>query len=447
MNDFKTHPSSYKDPAGFIFEAAGKVYRQVNKRYAEDYTFCKLSNLYTSLIRDRKLVAHEELSENFTGSEDWYITLLPEQINIISYPYEWSFDQLRDAALLTLDILKISMHHGMILKDATPFNIQFINGKPLFIDTLSFEKYDPVKPWVAYRQFVECFVVPLVLASYKSTAFIKQLQLNPEGIPTAFAAKILPFKSRFRLSIFLHIFLPGSINANKRKTKAENQHTVFSRQKLLNIVTNLESLIRSLKPARINSIWNNYYEETILSKEYFEAKSALVKNWLNELEGNIAIDIGTNTGAFAFDAANRYKNVIAIDADELCINELYKKCKTAENKNVLPLCIDIANPTPAIGWANVERMSFVSRVNADLVIALAVLHHLVIGRNIQISQFVDILKSMTRFLLIEFVPKDDPKVAAMLDGRDDVFESYHQQHFEMCFSREFNILKKELIKS
>lgn len=114
MNDFKTHPSSYKEPAGFIFEATGKIYRQVNKRYAEDYTFCKSPNLYASLIRDRKLVAHEELFENFTGSDDWYITLIPEQIGIISYPYEWSFDQLRDTPLLTLDILKISMHHGMI---------------------------------------------------------------------------------------------------------------------------------------------------------------------------------------------------------------------------------------------------------------------------------------------------------------------------------------------
>ncbi|MBN8787990.1 MAG: hypothetical protein J0I84_12950, partial [Terrimonas sp.] len=172
MNNLKKHPSSFRDPSGFVFEYEGKLYRQVNKRYADDYDLLLSSGLYDELLKGGKLIAHQALQQNLTGSNDWYVTLLPEQIQFISYPYEWCFDQLKDAALLTLDILQISLKHVMVLKDATSFNVQFVNGKPIFIDTLSFEKYNDTEPWVAYRQFVECFIVPLVLSSYKSTDFI-----------------------------------------------------------------------------------------------------------------------------------------------------------------------------------------------------------------------------------------------------------------------------------
>lgn len=446
MNNLKKHPSSFRDPSGFVFEYEGKLYRQVNKRYADDYDLLLSSGLYDELLKGGKLIAHQALQQNLTGSNDWYVTLLPEQIQFISYPYEWCFDQLKDAALLTLDILQISLKHGMVLKDATPFNVQFVNGKPIFIDTLSFEKYNDTEPWVAYRQFVECFIVPLVLSSYKSTDFIRQLQLNPDGLSTSFAAKLLPFKSRFRLSLLLHIFLPNNIST-RRKNASSARHTSFSKQKMLSIIDNLQSLIRTLKPRRLYSVWNNYYEETILSNDYLQAKSILVTKWLNELQGNIAIDIGTNTGAFAIDASKRYKNVIAVDADELCIDELYKKCKTGRRENILPLWVDITNPTPAIGWANVERAGFISRLNADLVMALAVIHHLVIGSNIRMKQVVDIFKHITNLLLIEFVPEEDPKVAEMLVRRADIFDEYNQQHFETCFSEEFNILRKETVSS
>ncbi|MFT3750752.1 MAG: hypothetical protein QM768_20740 [Agriterribacter sp.] len=216
MNSYTIHPSSYRDPAGFIFEYEGKIYRQINKCYADNYGLLISSGLYTELLKKDMLIAHKEVEENLTGSNNWYTTLLPEQIEFISYPYEWCFNQLKDAALLTLDVLLTSLKYGMILKDATPFNVQFVNGEPVFIDTLSFEKYNGSKPWIAYRQFVECFIVPLVLSSYKSTDFIKQLQLNPDGISTAFAAKLLPFKSRLRLSLLLHIYLPNIVKGRAR---------------------------------------------------------------------------------------------------------------------------------------------------------------------------------------------------------------------------------------
>ena len=445
MNSYKIHPSSYKDPAGFVFEYEEKIYRQVNKSYADNYILFQSSNLYFSLVKQGKLISHEERNENLTGTDNWYITLLPEQIPFISYPYEWCFDQLRDAALLTLDILKTSLDYEMILKDATPFNVQFIDGKPVFIDTLSFEKYDAAKPWVAYRQFVECFIIPLVLATYKSTDFIKHLQLQPQGISTAFAARILPFKCRFRLSLFLHIYLSNSIRAGGEKNAQRNLS--FSKQKLLNIINNLTSLIRSLKPVNQKSDWNNYYDQTILSETYLLAKLNIVKNWLKVIEGNTVIDIGTNTGAFAFAAAEKFSHVIALDTDERCINDLFVICKTEKRNNIYPLWVDITNPTPGIGWVNKERESLLKRLKADVVLALAVIHHLIIGKNISLHQAAALFSSMGKYLIIEFVPKADPKVVEMLKNREDIFHEYNEQHFESCFSASFIFLKKEVIES
>jgi ribosomal protein L11 methylase PrmA len=268
------------------------------------------------------------------------------------------------------------------------------------------------------------------------------LQLNPQGISTASAATLLPFKTRFNLSLLLHIYLPNKIKGERKP----NMDTAFSKQKLLNIIANLKSLTGSLKPAKTPSAWNNYYEATILSNAYLQAKTLLVKHWLSQLEGNIAIDIGTNTGIFAIEAAAKFKNVIAIDADEHCINDLYIKCKTQQIKNILPLCVDITNPTPAIGWLNEERKSFIGRLDANLVLALALIHHLVIAKNISMEQVVNMFKQITDLLLIEFVPKEDPKVAAMLSNRADIFDEYNQHNFETCFSKAFNILKKETLE-
>jgi hypothetical protein len=179
MADHTRHPASYKDPSGFIFQASGKFYRQVNKIYAGHYDLLTSSGLSSFLQEKKLLLPHEEVTENILHSDDWHLTLLPKQVPFTSYPYEWCFEQLKDAALLTLEIVKLSIDKGMILKDATPYNVQFINGKPVFIDTLSFEKYDPSLPWIAYRQFCESFLFPLLLSHYHKTSIQPYLNSYP----------------------------------------------------------------------------------------------------------------------------------------------------------------------------------------------------------------------------------------------------------------------------
>jgi len=440
MSNYKQHPASFRDPAGFIFEHNGKFYRQINKSYGEDYALFRKSGLYNLLVKEKKILAHEEVDNNFTESPQWLATILPEQVRFISYPYEWCFSQWKDAALLTLDLVKKAIDHGMILKDATPFNIQFVNGHPVLIDSLSFEKYDASKPWIAYRQFIECFVGPLLLAKYNSAELLKLFQIYPDGIPLNIISKLLPLKSLLNANIFLHVRMPGMIKS--KNYLPQKKQAPFSQQKLSSIISNLSSFVQSLSLLSSVTKWDNYYEQTILSKEYAATKLTIVESWLKELSGQSVLDIGTNTGLFAKAAAAAGKFIIAVDADTACIDKLYIECRQNNTSNILPLCIDITNPTPAIGWDNNERSSFAKRAHADITMALALVHHLVFGKNIGFKQMALTFSMFSADLIIEFVPKADIKVQQLLASRPDIFPWYTQENFENVFADYFEILNK-----
>src|SRR5215471_1501492 len=205
--------SSYRDPSGFVFEKNGSIYRQVNKVFSNDFDFFISSGLYEHLIKQQLLIPHKEISENFSGSDQWYKTLQPEKLPFISYPYEWSFDMLKEAALLTLRLVKESIRFGLILKDATPYNVQWLNGKMIFIDSLSFEKYDASKPWIAYRQFCETFLSPLLLMYYSKQPMQALMLGWPDGIPISVTKSLLPWRSRLSFYTYLHIHLHERFSA------------------------------------------------------------------------------------------------------------------------------------------------------------------------------------------------------------------------------------------
>ena len=443
MIENKQHPASFRDPAGFIFEQQEKFYRQINQSYADNYTLFKQSGLYDLLVKERKIIPHTEINENLTGQPQWHITILPQQLQFITYPYEWCFSQWKDAALLTLELVKKGMEHGMILKDATPFNIQFVDGAPVLIDSLSFEKYDATKPWVAYRQFVECFIAPLLLAKYNGAALLKIFQIYPDGLPLAVVSKLLPFKSMFNANVFLHVRLPNLLGAKKNDT--QQKQAPFTQQKLANIISNLHSFVQSLTLRSSVTQWNNYYEETILSRGYAEAKMTIIESWLQEIPGRTVLDIGTNTGLFAKAAAATGKFTIAIDGDTACIDKLYTECRQQNSGDIMPLCVDITNPSPAIGWNNAERSAFAGRARADIVMALALIHHLAIGKNIGFEQIAGTFSMLSSYLIVEFVPKHDPKVQLLLQDREDIFIGYTEPGFVEAFEKKFVIVKRVIV--
>lgn len=442
-SDVINNPSSFRDPSGFVFEREGILYRQVNQSFKEDFDHFINCGCCNHLQKNGLLLPHEVIYEQLTDTPGYYLTLKPQKIGFISYPWEWSFDVLKDASLLTLRILKESISFGIILKDASPYNIQWLDGKLVFIDTLSFVKYKPELPWVAYRQFCECFLSPLLLMHYKKIP-LQQLQLAyPEGIPLSITSSLLPWYSRLSLYTYLHIHLHNHIS--KKKTKNLDQ-IIFNQKKLLNLVTSLESLIFSLHLTLKESVWSGYYQEANYNQYYFQQKQNIIKGWIENLTGlNTALDLGANRGEFSKLLASKSIQTIACDFDHASINNLYRDIKKNNEINIQPLIIDLANPSPAIGFNNKERFSFIERCNADISLALALVHHLSIGKNIPLQLIADQFQHFCQLLIIEFVPKSDKKVQEIIGQKRDVYDGYNEENFTKAFEKWFSIIKKKEI--
>ena len=436
MIGYNRHPASFRDPSGFVFHSDGNYYRQVNKTYSENYHLLISSGLYDTLTSKKYLLPHTEIKENISGTEDCYVTLLPEQLPFISYPYEWCFEQLKDAALLTLKIVKIAVEKKMILKDATPFNIQFFNGKPVFIDTLSFEKHEASLPWIAYRQFCELFLFPLWLSHYHKMNFQQILNVYPDGIPAEIAAKILPAKSKLNSGVWLHLLLQNTI---KKKSTSNKTTYSFSKEKLLNLVTHLENIIIKLDNSS-KTTWSNYYKEGIDEPAYLEEKKKIIGQLISQVHGKKIIDLGANDGEFSFLLAEKGFTVIATDNDEQCINNFYKRIRKEGITNIIPLYIDITNPSAATGFANRERASINDRLRGDAVMALALIHHLAIGKNIPLQMLAAWFSELAPQLIVEFIPKEDKKAQLLLEHKKDIFSTYIKENFESTFQQYFTIV-------
>lgn len=435
------HPSSYRDPSGFIFSHNSKIYRQVNLVYKENFDHLIASGLYDHLTGQSLLIPHQQILTNFTGEREWYTTLEPAPLPFISYPFEWSFSMLKDAALLTLLLMEKSMEYGMILKDANPYNVQILNGRMIFIDTLSFEKYDETKPWVAYRQFCENFLAPLALMHYGGVPLTKLFLAYPEGIPLDLASSMLPFIARWNIHIQLHIYLNNRVSKENKKEKSSKP---FSKKKLVHILASLRSAVESFH-LNYKGSWWNYYTEAEQRADYLFFKKEIIQNWLKRGNYRTAFDAGANDGTFSELLAAQNIMVISADTEHYAIDKLYNSVKE-KAQTIYPLIVDLANPSPATGINNLERYSLVQRLSVDLVIALAVIHHLCVGKNIPFHKTAQFFKGLGKTLIIEFVPREDEKVTLMLEEKKDVYQWYTQESFEETFRAVFFIESKEIIQ-
>jgi hypothetical protein len=437
------HPSSYRDPSGFIFEKEGVIYRQVNISFKEHFDHFIQNGCYDHLVKKGLLIPHQSIPENLTGSKNHYTTIKPEKIEFISYPYEWSFDMLKDAALLTLQLVREALPFAMIVKDASPYNIQWYKGKLIFIDTLSFEKYEEL-PWIAYRQFCENFLGPLLIMHYSKQHLPGLMLAWPDGIPLAIIKSLLPKKSRFSLHTYLHIHLHVKYSQKKNESPAKTGK--LSKKKLLNLIASLETLIHKLKIPAAKSEWSEYYEEASQRNDYLDQKRKIIDTWINEMQGvKTATDLGANKGEFSKLLAGKNIRTIAADLDPFCINELYLQIKGSGEKNIQPLAIDLSNPTPAIGVNNEERSSFIIRTNTDLVLALGLIHHLTISKNIPFEMIAGLFSRMGKKLIIEFILKDDDKIKLMLSRKKDIYSTYDETNFVNSFEKYFTVNDRKII--
>ncbi len=443
MTDAKVNPASYKDPSGFVFSYGQQVYRQVNQIYAPHYDCLMQSGLYKILTEKKLLLPHSEVAAIATGAGNAYKTLSPEQLEFISYPYEWAFAMLKDAALLTLEINLLAIQKGMILKDASSFNIQFHRGTPVFIDTLSFELFDETKQWIAYRQFCGHFLFPLLLNHYCAFEAQQLLAIYLDGLSADFTSGLLPFKTRLTLGTALHVHLQSSVGkVNETVRPGRN----FNRQKTERLLLHLQGIIQKLRYPSKKTTWNNYYTSTITSQQYLLEKEQAFSALIQQLSVKQALDIGANDGYFSKILAKRNIRVIAGDFDAACINRLYENEKETGDGLILPLIVNLSNPPPATGFNNNERPAFLKRAKVDLVIALALVHHLHFTDNLPLSNMADMFYSMTeKYLIIEFVPPDDEKVTVITERKCITDEGYNEHLFEHFFTARFSLLRKMVL--
>ena len=436
-------PSSFRDPSGNLFMYNDILYRRISYSFKENYDHLMNSGLYNELCSKRMLIAHEEVSFDGITIPDTYKIIKPEKIDFISYPFEWCFSQLKDAALLTLKIQKISLKFGMSLKDSSAYNIQFKDNKPIFIDTLSFERYKEAKPWVAYRQFCQHFFAPLALMSLKDMRLNQLLRIYIDGIPIDLASKLLPIMARFNLGVFMHLHLHAKTQKRFEDRTINRKRLKMNLNSLNALIEHLESSIKRLQLKSKDAQWYDYYEKSSYSQRAKEHKLKIILNLLDRLDPGIVMDLGANDGFYSRLIAKKAKFVVSIDADGACVEKNYGECKKGNHKNVLPLLVDLANPSPAIGWDSMERQAFLERFRADTIFALALIHHLAISNNIPLDKIADFLSNLcSRFLIIEFVPKTDSQVKRLLSSREDIFSYYRKDAFEQAFLRHFVIKDK-----
>lgn len=433
FTDVQNEPASYKDADGFVFYANDKVYRKVAPEFEEKYATLKNSGIYAKAIKTGFLIPFEEVE----SEGKLYLTC--EKIPFISYPYEWSFEQMKSAALFHLQFLRFCMENNCMLKDASPYNIQFLDGKTVFIDILSLVPYTDNTPWIAYKQFCEFFVSPLVLSSYFKGNWNQELLINIEGIPLLKAASMLPLKAWLNSLASFHILAHSKVKAGKVK---DEQIKKFPKSKILSIVKHLQVEIGTVKPYEKGSNWSDYLKSLPYSASEIELKKNTVTKWVSEQWFTAVLDVGANHSVFSESISKQAKQVVLIDNDPSVIDAIYK-----ENKNaaILPLCIDITNVSPSIGLNLEERKSFFDRIKPDLTLALAVTHHLFHSRNIPLNKIADLFKTFSSLLIIEFIDASDEMYQKIKNPNNK--HPYSKGEFEKSFKKHFTIVNEQEIKS
>lgn len=434
-------PSSFRDPDSYLEFDTKFYYRKISINYLPQYLHFKESGLKDRLILEGYILPFEQLINEKPSVGFANEVLRTEKIPFVSYPYEWSFSQLKTAALLTLKINLIALEYGMILKDSSAYNIQFIGSKAIFIDIASFEIYKKDSGWIGYHQFCKHFLAPLLLSSYKDVRLTKLLLVNLDGIDLLFTRKLLPLRSFFNSGVFLHLVL----NSIGIKSKIKNKTVKLKENALRSIFIHLTSTIKNLKIENKDSEWVNYYNQTNYSEAGLLQKTKIIESFIERLNIKTALDIGANDGKFSILLTKKSIYTVSTDIDELAVEQNFINANKNDNANLLSLHLNFANPTPSIGWDNTERKSFFERGNFDIILALAVIHHFVITYDLTFEMIAERFSKLGNYLIIEFPSPDDEKVEIISRTKQVQFSKYNIENFKSAFEKYFNELHGEYV--
>ena len=439
--------ASYRDRGGRIYDLDGRIVRSVMPSAAGAYEAVRDAGLYDRWIGRGDLVGIEEVAAPFQldGEQPAYWLEHP-RLPFVSHPYEWSFSLLKKAALLQLDLHLEALAAGFSMSDATAFNVQFDGVRPVFIDQLSFRPYRDGEVWVGHRQFVMQYLGPLILWSRLGIAPNAWFRGNLEGIPPEDLSALLPWHGGWSWTALAHVKAQAAVQ--KRRTKAGWQAEAHKERQLSKIgleamLSGLRRHIAGLQPVGGATVWSDYAGQTSYAEPEAEAKRAFVARMAAAVRPGLMFDFGCNSGDYSFAALNGGAGrVIGFDFDFGALEKAVARAE-ASNAPLTPLWLDAVNPSPAQGWAEAERAGFGSRARGDAMVALALIHHICIGRNVPMAMCIDWLMATAPHGIIEFPPKSDPMVRQLLASREDIFDDYSEESFIAEVTRRGRIVDQQ----
>ena len=454
MSEIAAEPGSFRDRTARVFYHDGHIFRGLSATALKEWQALSASGLYRRFAENGAIVTTRQReigSLPFRLDEPWAAVLEHERLPFVSYPYEWSFEMLRDAALLQLDLVLAGLDEGIGLKDASAYNVQWKGATPVFVDIGSFYKRAEGEPWVGYRQFCQMFLYPLLLQAYRDVPFQAWMRGNIDGMDAEVCLNLLSARDYFRGGVLAHVYLQAkaqkAYNSTTRDVRAELNKAGFDTRIIKTNAEGLRKLVASLEWKPKQSTWSDYLKCGHYEAADAEQKRQFVRDVVATRRWNMTWDIGCNVGVFSRIAAERSASVVAMDADHLAVDKLYRALKAEHVPNILPLVVNVTDPSPNLGWRNLERKRINERGRPDLVLALALIHHVVIGGNIPLAEFVQWLRDLGGELVIEFVTRQDPMVATLLRNKDDHYTDYTEESFERELSARFKIARRQPLGS
>lgn len=450
-------PGSFRDPSSTVFYADGDVLRGLSEEAAADWAAMSKAPFFAKAMESGKVVRTEALTaaeakKVTPKGRDWPVVLKHEPIPFISYAYEWTFSQLQDAALLHLDLLSDALDAGLSMKDGYVYNVQFQGARPTFIDTPSFER-SAGGPWPGYRQFCRTFLFPLMLTAYKDVSFRPFLRgqvdgIDPKQMRNIMSSPLDVLKGGVVKNVLLHSMVEQRSSGAKgsRAVGEELKEAGFSTEVTKAAVKSLRKLVAGMKWDTGDTVWKDYRKVNSYSDEDTATKQTFVDSALSGHGHGLVWDLGANDGAFSRIAARHADYVVAADFDEGAIEPLYRQLRAEKNTKILPLVVDLQDPSPGIGWRNTERPAFYDRKKPDVIMMLALLHHIAISGNVPLPRIVDWMASFGSQIVVEFVHTDDVQTKRLLANKPEgMFPDYRVDVFERLLAERFSVEKQEVL--
>lgn len=444
---------SYRDRNGAVFYRDGRVFRHLSDEAAKNWSRLREARFFEAARADGRIADSWSIDPDAEGFSQagWAGTIEHARIPFISYPYEWAFGMLKDAALLHLELMRGALAEDMILKDSTPYNVQWQGVHPVFIDIPSFEALRPGAPWVGYRQFCELFLYPLMLQAYKGVDYRPWLRGRIDGIPAEEMRGLMSARDLARPGVLLHVAAQSALQKRYGGSGTDMRGALaqagFAKGLIERNVAKLAKLVAGLEPSRTGTVWADYDKTHSYDQAEFEKKASFVRAAAARRQWRLAWDLGCNTGTFSRIVAEHADYVVAMDGDRMAIEHFYQREKAGEgSRRILPLVVDLADASPSQGWRGVERKALADRGRPELTLCLALIHHIVISANIPLADFLDWLAELGTSVVIEFVGREDEMVKALLANREDQYSDYHADNFRRLLAERFDIGEEQELK-